>query len=138
MSRPRSPVVRGIFAGGIALAIIGGWQLVRYGLVVPLVGRNNPVADILSLVYPVVVTGAIASLVSYRFIDGLVWLVPPFAFVLVVRVAWRFALLPFRDWEPASKEVSRVKMVRVSGGGSRSLYVLQPKSATASGRPFQL
>lgn len=107
------------------------WRIVRWGLVVPLVG-DNPLGDILSLVYPVVITGALASLVSYRFIDGLAWLLPPLAFVLVVRVAWRVTLLPYRDWKPASRELPRIKVVRNTDGGSRLLYVLQPGSASTS------
>lgn len=111
MAKPRPPLVRGLLAGSLVLAIVGGWLALRHGLVIPLVG-DGPLGDVLSLIYPVVTTGALASFVSYRFMDGAAWLLPPLGLALVVRVAWRIALLPYRDWPPRSEEVSRDQEVR--------------------------
>ncbi|MFF5176951.1 hypothetical protein ACFY2Q_02835 [Micromonospora sp. NPDC000316] len=71
----------------------------------------GPVADVSSLVVPVVMTAWLAPYASYRRRDALLWLVGPGLLIFAV-IAWRVAFAPYRDWRPRPDEVARVRWLR--------------------------
>ena len=107
MQARRSKFARIIITTVMVLGLLVLYSIVRRTIVVPAVGDEPILVDVLVLIVPATLTALLAPFVSYRAIDGLAWLVPPLGFVLFVRIAWRLALLPERDWPPRPDEVSR-------------------------------
>jgi len=108
--RPRSPrglVSRSLIAAGIfAATVVPGWILgdlaeswTGWGLVDWLVTCGWTAAVLYLL----------APYSSYRRRDALVGLVPLLGWYLTAVVAWRAALLPYRDWEPRGDELWRAR-----------------------------
>jgi hypothetical protein len=97
MTKPRDRLLRTLIAGAIIVAGVAGWLALRHRVVIPLAG-NGPLADVLSLVFPVLFTGFLASRVSYRWVHGLYWVFPTLGIYFLWRVAWRVSVLPQRDW----------------------------------------
>ncbi len=78
------------------------------------------------LALPVLWTVAVAPMVSYRRRDAVAWLVPVVGLLLAVRLAWRLAHLPFRDWPPRADERNRCRPTDVQGDAGQPLYVRTP------------
>ncbi|GIH06789.1 hypothetical protein Rhe02_48560 [Rhizocola hellebori] len=97
LAKPRGRVPRVLLAGAIVVIGVAGWLMVKRFVVLPLAG-NGPLADFLGAVFPVLFTGFLAARVSYRWVHGLYWLMPPLGIYFLSRVAWRLSLLPHRDW----------------------------------------
>lgn len=108
--RPRSPrglVSRSLIAAGIfAATVVPGWTFgdlaeawTGWGLLDWLVTCGWTAAVIYLL----------APYSSYRRRDALVGMVPLLGWYLTAVVAWRAALLPYRDWEPRGDELWRAR-----------------------------
>jgi hypothetical protein len=108
--RPRSPrglVSRSLIAAGIfAATVVPGWTLgdlaearTGWGLLDWLVTCG----------WTATVIYLLAPYSSYRRRDALVGLVPLLGWYLTAVVAWRAALLPYRDWEPRGDELWRAR-----------------------------
>ena len=69
------------------------------------------VAPIAFIALPTVVTAVLAPYASYRSRDALLWFIGPGLYVFLV-IAWRLALLPYRDWAPRSDETPRARWLR--------------------------
>ncbi|SIN28436.1 hypothetical protein [Micromonospora cremea] len=102
--RPRT-----LFAAAIVIAVIVPSLVIRE-LVEARFGRG-PLADLSAIAVPVVVTARLAPRASYRRRDALLWLVGPGIYIFAV-IAWRLALLPYRDWKPRPEEVPRMRWLR--------------------------
>ncbi|MGW3601668.1 hypothetical protein [Micromonospora sp. NPDC005161] len=97
---------RKLFAAAIVIAVIVP-SMVSRELMEARFGRG-PRADLSAIAVPVVVTAWLAPRASYRRRDALLWLVGPGVWILAV-IAWRLALLPYRDWKPRPEEVPRMR-----------------------------
>ena len=92
----------GIFAG----AVVPGWTLGDG------VGRWTGwgLLDwIVTCTWTATAVGALAPYTSYRRRDTWLGLVPLLGWYLVCVMAWRVALLPYRDWEPRGDELWRAR-----------------------------
>ena len=89
-----------------------GYIVVRYAVIYPVVGRG-PLADVLTILPPVAITAVMAPFGAYRTIDALVWVLPVVGVLLLIRLAWRIAFLPHRDWP------IRISGLHAPGDGAR-------------------
>jgi hypothetical protein len=129
-SVPRRRLVRVALTLSLVTVLLGGWLAARHFVILALID-DGPLTDVLSLVYPMILTALLTPLVSYRCRDAAAWLIPPLALVLVFRVAWRLSLLPLRDWPPRPGEIDRVIPIAGSDGHWRQLYMLKRRSGEA-------
>lgn len=97
MNTQRPRLLRFSLAAVLVAAVNLGYIVIRQAVVLPLVG-DSPLADVLSLVWPVIATALLAPHAGYRRRDALAWIIPPLGFLLVLRLSWRVANLPHRDW----------------------------------------
>ncbi|MCG5458149.1 hypothetical protein PSH03_003321 [Micromonospora sp. PSH03] len=72
---------------------------------------RGPVADLSAVAVPMAATAWLAPYASYRRRDALLWLVGPGLYFFAV-IAWRVALLPYRDWSPRPEEKTRMRWSR--------------------------
>jgi hypothetical protein len=96
-SSNRPAVVRIVGTVAMVLALFVA-DHVMLNSVLPAITEPGPLWDLLHVIPLVVVTGLLGTRVSYRFIDGFWWLVPPVGIYLFVKFCWRITSLPARDW----------------------------------------
>lgn len=101
---------------GLMLLLLVGLYL--SAIVVAVIAAAGSTQDssgtLLGSLFLVVVFGALATQVSFRKRDGWLILVPVYGVVWMIRIAWRVAFLPYRDWSPRPHEAA--DWVAVPGG----------------------
>jgi hypothetical protein len=65
--------------------------------------------------------------VSYRRRDAVAWVIPVLGLLLMARLAWRLASLPYRDWPPRTDEVGRCRQTPARTEDGSTWYVLVPE-----------
>jgi hypothetical protein len=106
-SRPRGLTARSAVAVGIFAAIVvPGWTL---GDAVERWTGAGLLDWLVSCAWTGFAVGLLGPYASYRRRDGLLGLVPLAGWYLACVVAWRVALLPYRDWEPRAGELWRAR-----------------------------
>jgi len=129
-SVPRRRLVRIALMLSLVTVLVGGWLAARHLVILAFID-DGPLTDVLSLVYPMVLTALLTPLVSYRRTDAVAWLIPPLATILVFRIAWRLSLLPLRDWPPRPDEIDLVIPVAGGDGHGRQSYMLKRRDGEA-------
>jgi hypothetical protein len=106
-SSPRGLTSRSVLAVVIfAASVVPGWTLGD------LAERwtGSPALDwLLTLGWSAAAIRVLAPYASYRRRDAWMGLVPLLGWYLLCVLAWRLALLPFRDWEPRGDELWRAR-----------------------------
>jgi hypothetical protein len=138
-SLPRSLTNRSMLAVGLfAASVVPGWTLGD------LAERwtGSVVLDwLVMLGWSAAAIRVLAPYASYRRRDALFGLVPLLGWYLLCVLAWRVALLPYRDWEPRGDELWRARWLtgdligywRASPLGSpRRPMVQAPEDSTAA------
>jgi hypothetical protein len=98
-SAPRGLTSRSLVAVGIfAAAVIPGWTL-----------GDQTERWAVTCGWTAAAVCALARYASYRRRDAWLGLVPLFGWYLLCVLAWRVALLPYRDWEPRGDELWRAR-----------------------------
>ena len=104
---PRGLTSRSVVAVGIfAAAVVPGWTLGDQ------TGRwtGNGLLDwAVTCAWTTAALGVLAPRASYRRRDAWLGLVPLAGWYLLCVLAWRVALLPYRDWEPRADEMWRAR-----------------------------
>ncbi|GAA2671975.1 hypothetical protein [Actinoplanes palleronii] len=105
--RPRGLVARASIAAGLfAVAVVPGWTLGDLAEQ----ATDWPALDwLLTCGWSGLVVAAVAPRTSHRARDGLAGAVPLYGWYLAGVLSWRFALLPYRDWEPRRDELWRAR-----------------------------
>jgi hypothetical protein len=107
ISKPRGLTSRSVLAVGIfAASVVPGWTLGD------LAERwtGSPGLDwLVTLGWSAAAIHVLAPYASYRRRDAWMGLVPLLGWYLLCVLAWRVALLPFRDWEPRGDELWRAR-----------------------------
>jgi hypothetical protein len=98
----RSVVAVGIFAG----ALVPGWTL---GDQVERWTGNGLLDWLVTCGWAAAAVFVLAPYASYRRRDAWQGLVPLLGWYLLCVLAWRVALLPYRDWEPRGDELWRAR-----------------------------
>lgn len=86
--------------------------------------RRLEIQNAIQLAVLVLLTGLVATRVSYRWFDGLIALVPLCGIFWIFRIAWRVAYLPFRDWPPRADEAATWRQVAHPKTPGGMLYVV--------------
>jgi hypothetical protein len=109
-SRPSSPrglVSRSLLAAGIfAVVVVPGWTL---GDLAERWTGNGLLDWMVTCGWTAVAVFVLAPRSSYRRRDAVLGLAPLLGWYLAALMAWRVALLPYRDWEPRPDELSRAR-----------------------------
>ncbi|GGL10969.1 hypothetical protein [Mangrovihabitans endophyticus] len=104
---PRGLAARSVVAVAVfAAAIVPGWTL---GDLVERWTGNGLLDWLLTCCCAALAMLVLAPHASYRRRDAWLALVPLFGWYLCALMAWRVALLPYRDWEPRADELSRAR-----------------------------
>jgi hypothetical protein len=104
---PRGPVSRSLLAAGIfAAAVVPGWTL---GDLAERWTGSGLLDWLLTSLWSAVAVAVLGPWSSYRRRDAWLGLVPLFGWYLTALMAWRVALLPYRDWEPRPDELWRAR-----------------------------
>jgi hypothetical protein len=104
---PRGPVGRSLLAAGIfAAAVVPGWTL---GDLAERWTGSGLLDWLLTSLWSAVAVAVLGPWSSYRRRDAWLGLVPLFGWYLTALMAWRVALLPYRDWEPRPDELWRAR-----------------------------
>jgi hypothetical protein len=98
----RSVVAVAIFAG----ALVPGWTL---GDQVERWTGNGLLDWLVTCGWAAAAVFVLAPSASYRRRDAWLGLLPLFGWYLLCVLAWRMALLPYRDWEPRGDELWRAR-----------------------------
>jgi hypothetical protein len=102
-SSPRGLTSRSVLAAGLfAASVVPGWT------VGDLAERwtGSPALDwLVTLGWSAAAIRVLAPYASYRRRDAFIGLVPLLGWYLLCVLAWRVALLPYRDWEPRGDEL---------------------------------
>jgi hypothetical protein len=98
----RSVVAVAIFAG----ALVPGWTL---GDQVERWTGNGLLDWLVTCGWAAAAVFVLAPSASYRRRDAWLGLLPLFGWYLLCVLAWRVALLPYRDWEPRGDELWRAR-----------------------------
>lgn len=102
---PRGLLARSVIAAAVfAAAVVPGWLLA--GRVEEWTG-GFLWGYLASTAYGTAAIAVLAPRCSYRRRDALFGLVPLVGYYVTCVLAWRVALLPFRDWEPRADELDR-------------------------------
>src|SRR3954468_11048033 len=102
-SSPRGLVGRSVVAVCVfAAAVLPGWVL---GDVVGDWTGWNPLDWLINGAWSALAVYLLAPLSSYRRRDAWLAPVPVLGWYLAALLAWRVALLPYRDWEPRPEEL---------------------------------
>jgi len=107
MSSPRGLTTRSMLAVGVfAASVVPGWtlgdQAQRW--------TGSVLLDwLVTYGWSAAAAAVIAPYVSHRRRDGWLALVPLYGWYLICVLAWRVALLPYRDWEPRADETWRAR-----------------------------
>jgi hypothetical protein len=102
-SSPRGLTSRSVLAAGLfATSVVPGWTLgdlaERWS--------GSPALDwLVTLSWSAAAIGMLAPYASYRRRDAWAGVVPLLGWYLLCVLAWRVALLPYRDWEPRGDEL---------------------------------
>jgi hypothetical protein len=107
----------------VVILTTAAWLVARH-LVVPRLLSEGPAADVAEIVLPTIFTGLIALRVSYRRFDSPWWLLPPIGVLILIRLAWRASLLPYRNWPPRHNEVVRMRWIEKCSVEDNTVYVL--------------
>jgi hypothetical protein len=102
LGRGRRIVTAALLVGGVVVLSVSIRELIEGAI-----GRG-PLADLGRIAVPMGVTAWLAPHGSYRRRDALWWFLPPAGLYIFAVIAWRVALLPYRDWPPRPDEASRV------------------------------
>ena len=104
---PRGLIGRSVIAAGIfAAAVVPGWAL--GDKVEDWTGW--PLLDwLVTCGWAALAVWVLGPLSSYRRRDAWLGLVPLLGWYLAALMAWRVALLPYRDWEPRADELWRAR-----------------------------
>jgi hypothetical protein len=106
-SAPRGLTSRSVVAVGIfAAAVIPGWTL---GDQTERWTGNGLLDWAVTCGWTAAAVFALARYASYRRRDAWLGLVPLYGWYLLCLLAWRVALLPYRDWEPRGEELWRAR-----------------------------
>jgi len=88
---------------------------------------GGPAGDSMAPIVVVFVLGALAATrVSYRWFDAFLLLIPIFGLFFLVKLAWRLAFLPYRDWAPRPDEAPRWRKVAHPSRPNAGLYLVDP------------
>jgi hypothetical protein len=99
------------------------------GLVAWALGRigGGPSGDSMVPIVVLFVLGALAAgRVSYRWFDAFLVLIPIYGLFFLVKLAWRLALLPYRDWPPRPEEAPHWRKVAHPSRPGAGLYLVDP------------
>jgi hypothetical protein len=101
------------------LILLGPWlafmtTAFAFGVFLGLAGSANPsdqsidgvvgVLTFLLIIGYVAWFAFVATKVSYRWFDTLVLLIPIYSFIWLIRISWRFSLLPHKNWQTRAEE----------------------------------
>jgi len=107
LSSPRGLTARSAVAAGVfAAAILPGWTL---GNQVERWTGNGPLNWMTTCAWTAGAVAVLAPRASYRRRDAWLGLLPLLGWYLLCVLAWRVALLPYRDWEPRPDEMWRAR-----------------------------
>ncbi|MFD2077553.1 Protein of unknown function [Actinopolymorpha cephalotaxi] len=115
--KPRGVMLRALLT---LLLWIGIWWSGAQVALIPGASMASDSGSGLTALYVLVVYGALGRLVSYRRRDCFFVLIPFWNIFWTLRIAWRIAFLPCRDWKPRPDELK--DLVPVPHAGSR-VYV---------------
>ena len=128
---PRGLVVRSLLAAAVfAAAVLPGWllsDLVEQWTGAVLVGY------LVSMGYGSAAIAVLAPWSSYRRRDAAFGLVPLFGFYVICVLAWRVALLPYRDWPPRGDELARSRWL--DDPAYAGTWLLSPERVNRRVRP---
>ena len=106
-SKPRGLTTRSVLAVGVfAAAVAPGWTL---GDLVQSWTGAVLLDWLITCGWSAAAVAVIGPRVSYRRRDAGLALVPLYGWYLICVLAWRVALLPYRDWEPRAEEAWRAR-----------------------------
>ncbi|MGC5021254.1 hypothetical protein [Micromonospora sp. DT47] len=105
--RPLGAVPRALITAMIMLGVIVP-SLVISELIEDRTG-SGVLADFGAIAVPTATTAWLAPRVSYRRRDALWWLAGGVGIYVFGVIAWRLALLPYRDWTPRPEEASQAR-----------------------------
>jgi hypothetical protein len=106
-SSPRGLTSRSVLAAGLfAAAVVPGWTL---GDLAERWTGSQVLDWLVTLAWSAAAIRVLAPYASYRRRDGWLGLVPLLGWYLLCVLAWRVALLPYRDWEPRADELWRAR-----------------------------
>lgn len=106
-SSPRGLTTRSLLAVVVfAAAVVPGWTL---GDLVQRWTGSVLLDWLITGGWAAAAVAVIAPRVSYRRRDAWLALVPLYGWYLICALAWRVALLPYRDWEPRADEAWRAR-----------------------------
>jgi hypothetical protein len=106
-SSPRGLTTRSVVAVGIfAAALVPGWTL---GDQVERWTGNGLLDWLVTCGWAAAAVFVLAPYASYRRRDAWLGLLPLSGWYLLCVLAWRVALLPYRDWEPRGDELWRAR-----------------------------
>jgi hypothetical protein len=106
-SSPRGLNSRSVLAVGLfAAAVVPGWAL---GDLAERWTSSQVLDWLVTLAWSAAAVRVLAPYASYRRRDAWLGLVPLFGWYLLCVLAWRVALLPYRDWEPRADELWRAR-----------------------------
>jgi hypothetical protein len=106
-SSPRGLTARSVLAVGVfAASVVPGWTL---GDQAQRWTGEVWLDWLVTYGWSAAAVCVIAPRVSYRRRDAWLALVPLYGWYLICALAWRVALLPYRDWEPRADEAWRAR-----------------------------
>lgn len=131
---PRGLVARSVMAAAVfAAAVLPGWMLAD------LLDEWTGIAllgYLLTMAYQAAAVAVLAPYASYRRRDWVLGLVPLIGSYVCCVLAWRVALLPYRDWPPRRDEESRARWLDDPRfAGTWYLPTVQPRRARALTSP---
>jgi hypothetical protein len=130
---PRGLVSRSLVAVGIfAVVVVPGWTL---GDLSERWTGNGLVDWLVTCGWTAVAVYVLAPRSSYRRRDAVLGLVPLLGWYLAALMAWRVALLPYRDWEPRGDELWRARWLT---GDLVGFWRSDPVPAPPGRRPQKL
>jgi hypothetical protein len=107
LSPPRGLTSRSFVAVGVfAVAVVPGWTL---GDLAERWSGNALLDWLVTCAWTAAAVATLAPHASYRRRDAVLGLVPLLGWYLIALMAWRVALLPYRDWEPRADEMWRAR-----------------------------
>jgi hypothetical protein len=104
---PRGLVSRSVLAAAVfAVVVVPGWT---FGDLTERWTGNGLLDWLVTCGWCAAAVWVLAPRTSYRRRDALLGLVPLLGWYLTALMAWRVALLPYRDWEPRADELWRAR-----------------------------
>ncbi|HEY7273699.1 MAG TPA: hypothetical protein VH502_13285 [Actinoplanes sp.] len=128
-AKPRGLTSRSVLAVGIfAAAVVPGWTVGD----VAARWTGSPALDwLVTLGWSAAAIRVLAPYASYRRRDAWMGLVPLLGWYLLCVLAWRVALVPFRDWEPRGDELWRARWLT---GDLIGFWRVDPAPTLTAGR----